>query len=192
LSAGAYALVVIGFGMQRLVELRYSGRNERRMAERHARTSEAGVSVFRRIALLHLGLFTLPVLERWLRRRPPPRPIAAFGWLTAVSAAALRLSVLATLREQWNVRAIVPDDLQVIVRGPYRFIRHPNYLALGLEFFGLPLIGGAYYSAVALSLATAWLLARRIPEEEALLDAIPGYRERMGFKPRFIPRPTSR
>ena len=54
------------------------------------------------------------------------------------------------------------------------------------------MIGGAYYSAVALSLANAWLLARRIPEEEALLDAIPGYRERMGFKPRFIPRPTSR
>ena len=89
MSAGAYALVVIGFGMQRLVELRYSGRNERRMAERHARTSEAGVSVFRRIALLHLGLFTLPVLERWLRRQGATFPNGSLEEHIAVRASAL-------------------------------------------------------------------------------------------------------
>jgi methyltransferase len=86
------------------------------------------------------------------------------------------------------VRAVVPSDLRVVDRGPYRFIRHPNYLALGLEFLGLPLIGGAYVSAVGLGVANALLLRRRIHEEDALLMAIPAYRQRMGDKPRFLPR----
>ena len=73
-------------------------------------------------------------------------------------------------------------------RRPYRFIRHPNYVALGLEFLGLPLIGGAYLSAMGLGVANAVLLSRRIRDEDALLMAIPAYRERMGEKPRFVPR----
>jgi methyltransferase len=188
MSAAGYALLLLGFGSQRLVELLYSERNERRIAQRQAAARAAGGSVFGAIAVLHLGLFTLPALERWLRRRPPPRLVASFGWVSAMAGLALRISVLATLREQWNVRAVVPDDLRVIDRGPYRFIRHPNYVALGLEFLGLPLIGGAYASAAVLSVGNALLLRRRIEEEEALLDAIPGYCERMGDKPRFIPR----
>ena len=110
------------------------------------------------------------------------------GWAAAVSAVALRLSVLLSLRGSWTVRAVVPTDLPVVDRGPYRFIRHPNYVALGLEFLGLPLIGGAYLSAMGLGVANAVLLSRRIRDEEALLMAIPAYRERMGEKPRFVPR----
>jgi methyltransferase len=114
--------------------------------------------------------------------------VAALGWAAAIAALGLRLSVIASLRESWNVRAMVPRDLRVVDRGPYRFIRHPNYVALGLEFLGLPLIGGAYASAVGLSLANALLLRRRIREEDALLMAIPAYRERMADKPAFLPR----
>jgi len=90
------------------------------------------------------------------------------------------------------VRAVVPSDLPVVDRGPYRFIRHPNYVALGLEFLGLPLIGGAYLSAAGLGLANALLLRRRIADEEALLMAIPAYRLRMAHKPRFLPRLSAR
>jgi methyltransferase len=89
------------------------------------------------------------------------------------------------------VRALVPSDLRIVDRGPYRFIRHPNYLALGLEFLGLPLIGGAYASAVGLGLVNALLLRRRIREEDGLLLAIPAYQERMADKPRFLPRLVS-
>ncbi len=128
--------------------------------------------------------------ERQIHRRQPdaPQAGAALGWVACVSALALRLSVLVSLRESWNVRAVVPSDLRIVDRGPYRFIRHPNYVALGLEFLGLPLIGGAYASAVGLSLANALLLRRRIREEDALLMAIPAYRQRMAGKPRFLPR----
>jgi methyltransferase len=190
-SPRRYAALLLAFGAQRGFELVYSARNERSIRSRQPGAPQAGRSIFKWIAMVNLGLFTLPALERWWRRRPPPREIAAIGWMTAISALALRLSVVISLRNSWTVRAVVPDDLRVVDRGPYRFIRHPNYLALGLEFLGLPLIGGAYASALGLGLANALLLRRRISEEDALLMAIPGYRERMAGKPAFLPRLVS-
>jgi len=189
--AGRYAVVLFVFGAQRGIELLYSARNERMIHRRQPGAPQAGRSVFGWIAFVNVALFTVPALERALRRRPPPPPVAAIGWVATLSAVALRLSVLASLRGSWTVRAVVPSDLRVVDRGPYRFIRHPNYVALALEFLGLPLIGGAYLSALVLGLANAALLGRRIRDEDALLMAIPSYRERMGDKPRFVPRLVS-
>ena len=188
MSAGRYAGVLLLFATQRLIELLYSERNERQIHRRQPDAPQAGRSVWGWIAAVNLGLFTLPALERVWRGRASPRPVTVLGWAAAIGAVALRLSVIATLRESWNVRAIVPSELRVVDRGPYRFIRHPNYLALGLEFLGLPLIGGAYASAVALGLANALLLRLRIREEDELLMAIPAYRERMADKPALLPR----
>jgi methyltransferase len=190
-SPGRYAGVLLAFGAQRAFELVYSARNERAIHRQQPAAPQAAGSIFKWIALLNVGLFTLPALERWLRRRPAPRSVAGLGWVAALSGVALRGSVLLSLRASWNVHAVVPDNLRVVDRGPYRFIRHPNYLALGLEFLGLPLIGGAYLSALGLGLANAALLRRRIAEEDALLMAIPAYRERMGDKPAFLPRLVS-
>jgi methyltransferase len=187
-SPGRYAAVLFAFGAQRGIELLYSARNERVIRGRQPAAPQAARPIFKWIAVANLGLFTLPALERWWRGHPPPPAIAAAGWVTSVSALALRLSVVLSLRGSWTVRAVVPSDLRVVDSGPYRFIRHPNYVALGLEFLGLPLIGGAYASAIGLGLANAILLRRRIAEEDALLMAIPAYRERMADKPRFLPR----
>jgi len=183
-----YATILLAFGTQRGLELAYSARNERAIRARQPSAPQASERIFRWIALANLGLFTLPLLERVWRRRSPPALIAGIGWAAALTAVALRVSVIVSLRGAWTVRAVVPSDLPVVDRGPYRFIRHPNYVALGLEFLGLPLIGGAYASAVGLGLANALLLRRRIQDEDALLMAIPAYRQRMGDKPRFLPR----
>ena len=188
MSPRRYSGVLLAFAAQRGFELVYSARNERAIRRRQPAAPQAGESIFKWIALVNAGLFTLPAFERWLRGRPAPPLVAGLGWVAAVSGVALRLSVLLSLRGSWNVHAVVPDNLRVVDNGPYRFIRHPNYVALGLEFFGLPLIGGAYVSALGLSLVNAALLRRRIVEEDALLMAIPAYRERMGGKPRFLPR----
>ena len=188
MSPGRYAAVLLVFGAQRGIELVYSARNERAIRARQPLAPQASEGTFRRIALANLGLFTLPVLERAWRRRSPPAVVASIGWMAAIAAVALRLSVLASLRQSWTVRAVVPSDLRVATRGPYRFVRHPNYVALALEFLGLPLIGGAYLSALGLGLLNAILLRSRIRDEEALLNAIPAYRKLMGGKPRFLPR----
>lgn len=188
IATRSYVAVLGAFGLQRLVELAYSRRNERRIRARAGQVPQAAAPLFRWIVLANLGLFSVPVVERIVRGARPHRIASAIGWLAALSAVALRLSVVISLRDAWTARALVPPDLVVIERGPYRFIRHPNYLALGLEFAGLPLIGGAYCSAVVLSVVNAGLLMGRIVAEEQLLDAIPGYRERMGGKGRFLPR----
>ena len=192
MSPDRYLAVLLAFGSQRLIELAYSRRNERRIRARNAAVPSAAGSSFKWIVLTNAALFTLPAVERFLRRRHRvPAAVMAIGWLGALGGLALRLSVLRSLRQAWTVRALVPADLPVVDRGPYRFIRHPNYLALGLEFAGLPLLGGAYVSAVVLSVVNGWLLSERIQQEEALLMAIPDYRRRMGGKPRFVPRLTS-
>jgi methyltransferase len=184
----AYPLVLFAFAAQRGVELVYSARNERLIRRLQPDAPQAAGPIFKWIALVNVALFTLPAFERWLRGRPAPPLVAGFGWMAALSGVALRLSVLLSLRASWTAHAVVPDNLRVVDHGPYRFIRHPNYLALGLEFLGVPLIGGAYLSALGLGLANAALLRQRIVEEEALLMAIPAYRERMAGKPRFLPR----
>jgi methyltransferase len=187
-----YGPIVALFGLQRIVELAISRRNEREIRHRDPQVREAGRLNFIALALANAALFSLPVLESTLRRgRKVAVPVQAIGWAGALTALGLRLSVIRTLAKEWNVRALVPADLHVVDSGPYRFIRHPNYVAVALEFACLPLIGGAYGCAVGLSTVNAILLRERIREEERLLLEIPAYQERMGRKPRFIPRFTT-
>lgn len=185
---GRYALVLFAFGLQRLAELAYSFRNEARIRQTVPDAPSAAPSTFRWMTAANVALFTVPLVEVVIRRPRVPRLISAAGWIGALGAVGLRVSVLRALREQWNVHAIVPSTLRVVDHGPYRYVRHPNYAAVAVEFASLPLIGGAYASAVVLSLANAILLSRRIADEELLLERVPGYLERMGAKPRFLPR----
>src|SRR5207245_8328083 len=89
-----YAVVLLAFGAQLGLELLYSARNERLIRSRQPSAPQASERVFRGIALVNLGLLTLPLLERVLRRRSPPALIAGIGWIAALTAVALRLSVI--------------------------------------------------------------------------------------------------
>ena len=100
---------------------------------------------------------------------------------------ALRWWSIRTLGRRWNVHALVPDDLEPETGGPYRHIRHPNYLALLIEFLALPMAGGAWLSALALSIGNGLVLARRIRDEERLLAQAPGYEQAFAGRARFIP-----
>jgi len=93
-----------------------------------------------------------------------------------------------SLGPAWNARAVVDPSQAVVVRGPYRWIRHPNYLAVLLEFTAIPLAFGAPLSWVVLNLLHAPLIVRRIQAEERALHALPGYAAAMETKARFLPR----
>jgi methyltransferase len=80
----------------------------------------------------------------------------------------------------------------VITSGPYRWLRHPNYTAVAVEFACLPVAVGAVREAVWLSAADALVLWPRIRAEEALLDRLPGYRDAFAGVPRFVPLPGRR
>jgi len=110
------------------------------------------------------------------------------AWLGLLAAATgLRWWSIQSLGDSWNVRAQVPDDLTPVTSGPYRLLRHPNYLALLIEFVALPMAGDAWLSAIGLSALNGAVLAIRIRAEEAQLERSPAYREAFRRKARLIP-----
>ncbi|HZU18669.1 MAG TPA: isoprenylcysteine carboxylmethyltransferase family protein [Candidatus Dormibacteraeota bacterium] len=137
------------------------------------------------MVVLHLALFALPPLEVALAGRRARRPALWVGLLGA--ATGLRWWSIHALGPSWNVRAVVPADLRPVTSGPYRFVRHPNYLAVILEMWALPMAGGARRSALVLSLLNALVLWPRIRAEERLLAAVPGYDESFRGRARFLP-----
>ncbi|HZQ34599.1 MAG TPA: isoprenylcysteine carboxylmethyltransferase family protein [Dehalococcoidia bacterium] len=180
-----YLLLLLLCAGQRLAELWLSRRNILRSG---TALGTAGRRTFPLMVMLHLALFAAPLAERRIRpRRDRPARIAPALALGA-AATALRLWVIRTLGAGWNARAMVPATLEVVDSGPYRWIRHPNYVAVAAEMAALPLAGSAPLSAAALSAANALILTERIRTEERLLAQIPAYLARMGHKPRFVPR----
>lgn len=174
------ALVAL-MGAQRVRELQVSRRHERATGGRRAAARSYPVMV-----AAHVGLFTLPLIEVALLRRRPRAPAVWVGVLGASTA--LRWWSIAALGRSWNVRAVVPSDLRPVTAGPYRFVRHPNYLAVILEFLALPLAGGAVLSALGLSLLNGAVLWDRIRAEERLLARVPGYEAAFRGRARLIPR----
>ncbi len=171
-------LLATAMGGARLAELAYSARNLRR---------RSGVESSRNRAIypLIIAIHTIAIVGTLLRGGRLVSP----AWLALLIAAQpLRAWVMATLGERWNTRAAVPPDTRIETGGPYRYIRHPNYVVVVIELLALPMAFGLRRLAVAIALANAVLLAFRINEEERALLRVPGYREYMASVPRFIPK----
>lgn len=144
------------------------------------------------MVLVHVALVVLPPLERALRSEPPPAWALWSGLGLLLVAQLVRVWALRTLGRAWNARAVVDLSGPLVTGGPYRFVRHPNYLAVLLEFVALPLAAGAWITLVALPLAHAPILAARIRREEASLAALPGWSEAFGPLGRVLPRRRAR
>ena len=174
-----------GLGGMRLAELAWSARNLRRAGG----GGQAAPRSFPLMVAVNVALFGLCLVPR---RRRPPLGLELAALTALLGAVGLRLWVIACLGPAWNVKAVVPEGMRVVTRGPYRWIRHPNYVAVILEFAALPLAIGAYPEAVLLSAANAAVLVPRIRAEEALLELVPGYREAFAGVPRFLPQIPAR
>ena len=161
---GAYLGVL---SLQRVAELALSARNLARLRARGAR--EVSASHFGWFVLLHAGYPIALVAEALAGARPP----AFWPWALALwlAAQALRVAAIATLGERWNVRIVVVPGAPPVRSGIYRWMRHPNYVAVVLEFLSAPLMFGAYATAIVASLLNAAVLAVRIPAEERALEA---------------------
>ena len=159
--------VLAAFGIERAAEIALHRRHLRALLARGAIvTRDDGFGV---ILLAQVALFGGVALEATLA------PWAAAGWWTwatlaaALLAQALRYWVVATLGERWTVRVVTLPATPRIVRGPYRWMRHPNYLAVAIESLALPLAFLSWATlAVALPL-NLYALARRIRREDAAL-----------------------
>jgi len=180
---------------ERLAELAWSRHHERAMARR-------GGAVVREpwyaaMVALHAGTLVAAPIEAALRARAGARPsptVRALGVAGLAAATALRIWTLRTLGDSWSTRVtrFCGGGRRVVTGGPYRFIRHPNYLAVILELASLPLIGGAVVTALVASAVNALVLSRRIPLEERELAVDPAWRAAMLPRPRLVPRFGSR
>jgi methyltransferase len=167
----AWYLALIGIVfVERVVELIVSKRN---LAWSTARGgTEFGFSHYPVMVVLHVSLLVGCVLEPLLLQRPF---IASLGWpmLTLVVAAQiLRWWCITTLGPQWNTRVIVVPGAQRVVSGPYRWIPHPNYVAVVVEGFALPLVHTAWLTAAVFTTLNALLLRTRLRVENAALASL--------------------
>jgi methyltransferase len=144
------------------------------------------------MAVLHAGLLFGAALEVVVLDRPFVPALGIPMLIVAALAQALRYWAIATLGPRWNVRVIVVPGLPVVARGPYRFLRHPNYLAVVLEGVALPLIHCAFWTALVFTVANAALLRVRIRVEERALAEHCGFADRLGDRPRLVPLRSAR
>lgn len=188
-SVRLYLALLVAVGIGRLVEMRLSRAHQRALAVRGAK--RAAEPAFVLMVLLHTGVLAASALEVILLGRPflPALGIPALA-LVAL-ATALRWWVIATLGPHWNVQVVGSMSLGVVSEGPYRFVRHPNYVAVFVELLALPLVHTAWLTASLGTVLHVLVLGRRIALEESVLMSDESYRRTMGGKPRFLPWPTS-
>ena len=186
-----FFLVLVGaVAACRLIELRLSRRHQRTMAAGGA--APLPERVFPAMVALHTGILAAAVIETLLLGRPFVPALAVPAVAVVLLANALRFWVIATLGLQWNVRVVESTpSMGVVTSGPYRYVRHPNYVAVFAELSALPLVHGAYLTAIAGALLHVVILRRRIGLEESVLMADEAYRRAFDRKPRFFPWPMS-
>ncbi len=169
MSAGLLVVCVALVGLQRLLELRYSRRNERRLRARGA--VERGAGHYPVMVGVHT-LWLLSTLVEGLLSEPPawwPVPLAAF-----LLVQPLRYWAILSLGENWNVRVLVVPGGKLVRSGPYRYFPHPNYVVVAVEVLTFPLIFGAWITAVVFSLLNAAFLYVRIQAENRALKELAG------------------
>ncbi|GAA3729062.1 isoprenylcysteine carboxyl methyltransferase family protein [Leifsonia bigeumensis] len=172
----AYLALVLATGAERIVELVISTRNARTAFAQGG--VEYGKRHFPWMVALHSGLLLACLAEVFLAGRPF---LPWLGWpmlALVLLSQALRYWCIASLGPQWNTRVIVVPGLHLVTRGPYRWLRHPNlrhpnYLAVVVEGFALPLVHTAWITALAFTVLNAvLLLGFRIPTENRALASL--------------------
>lgn len=166
-SRVAFVALVALVAIQRLLEMAISKRNYRRALARGG--VESGAGHFPWMVLMHAAFIVAGPAEVLLLARPWVPPLAAVAISLLILAQALRYWAVAALGHRWTTRVVcVPGD-RLVTSGPYRWLRHPNYLAVVAEFIALPLVHTAWITAGVFSVANAIVLRRRIGVEEDAL-----------------------
>lgn len=162
-----FVVVVCLVALERLAELVVSRRNAAWSFARGGR--EYGRGHYPVMVVLHSGFLVAMLVEAFVRR-PEVSPALAWSMLALVVAAqALRWWCILALGPAWNTRVIVVPGGERVDRGPYRWLRHPNYVAVVLEGLALPLVHGAWVTAAVFTVLNAWLLTVRIRAEDRAL-----------------------
>jgi methyltransferase len=163
----AYVCFVVLVGCERVAELVVSKRNAA-WSLAHGGV-ERGRGHYPPMVVLHTGLLVGAVVEVLVTHRPF---VPGLGWpmlAVVLLTQALRWWCIRTLGPRWNTRVVVVPGLPRVTGGPYRWLPHPNYVAVVVEGVALPLVHTAWVTAVAFTALNAVLLRVRIGVENAAL-----------------------
>lgn len=156
--------------LERLVELVVSKRNARWSFNQGGK--EYGGEHYRWMVLLHASYLVCCVVEPIFLQRTIGFEWSIFFTVIVILTQALRWWVITTLGKQWNTRVIIVPGLDRVQNGPFRFLNHPNYVAVIIELAALPLIQGAWFTSLVFSILNLWLLKVRIIVENQALAAL--------------------
>ena len=165
-----YTLLIVAIAVERIAELVVSKRNWTWSRERGG--SELGAGHYPAMVVLHVGLLVGCLVEPMVADRPF---IPELGWpmlVVVFAAQGLRWWCITTLGRQWNTRVIVIPGAQRVTGGPYRWIPHPNYVAVVVEGIALPLVHSAWLTALVFTVLNAALLRTRVNIENSALASL--------------------
>ena len=182
-SVQLYLWLLLLVAVERGVELLLSIRN-RRLAQARGGV-ESGQGHYPTMALFHALFLVACAVEVVALQRPFPGLLGWVALAVVLGAQGLRYWAIATLGWRWNTRILVVPGAAPVTGGPYRFVRHPNYLAVIAEMAALPLVHGAWLTALVFSLGNVWLLKVRIRAEERALGQ--PWEHAFAGRPRFVP-----
>jgi methyltransferase len=183
-----YYFLFLGlFAARKVLDQYRSRRNIRRLQEQR-QVLLTKDRAFPWMLVAHVAFFVLTPLEVVLLDRQflPALGIPMIGLF--VLAVLLRWWATSLLKEQWNSLVVVPEDLRPVTSGPYRVVRHPNYLAVSLELLSAGLMYSAFLSTAVVTVLNLYAIVKRIHTEEEALFQVPAYRAAMADKARLIPR----
>jgi methyltransferase len=167
----AFTILLVIVALERIVELVVSKRNLRWSFEQGG--IEFGRSHYKYMVALHVFLLGGSLIEVWVFR---PTLIPALTWIMlflAIASQALRWWCISTLGKRWNTLVVIIPGKPVCKTGPYRWFKHPNYVAVVIEGFALPMVGSAWRTAVIFSLLNVAVLKTRLRSENAALATLP-------------------
>jgi methyltransferase len=161
-------LLVLAF-VPMAFEARLSRANARTLRARGAQ--EPGGDVYRAMQLVYPASFVAMAVEAWLRPRAISQSVVT-GAVVFVAAKWLKYWAIATLGPRWTFRVLVPPDSSRVTSGPYRYMRHPNYVGVAGELAGMALMAQAPFAGTISFLAFGALMLARIRVEETALDGL--------------------
>ena len=162
------AIVAVVAFVPMLLEAGRSRRNEATLRARGA--IEPPGDVYRWMQVAYPGCFLAIVTESVLRDEPAGAAAIA-GAVVFVLAKALKYAAIAALGERWTFRVLVLPDAPLVTTGPYRWLRHPNYVGVAGELIGAALMAGSPVTGAIAFVTFGGMMLARIRVEERALDA---------------------
>jgi methyltransferase len=179
-----FYLVLAIIIIQRLAELRIARSNELWMKSKGA--LEFGQKHYKLMVMMHTLFFVALLAEVIVLKRglSPYWPALLILFLVTQG---VRVWALSSLGRFWNTKIIVLPNANIVRKGPYRFIKHPNYVIVTIELIVIPLLFQAYITAGVFTLLNAAMLYIRIPAEEKALKQLTEYDTTFKDCNRFVP-----